>query len=238
MINRIFRYLNNLWVRRSSESLLNFYRKKGCKIGKGTVAFYPRDLVIDYSRPSLIEIGSNVFLHKGVTLLTHDFASWTLLRTYGEFFPSSGKIIIGNNVWFGYNCTVLKGVTIGNNCIIGIGSIVTKDIPDNTVAIGAPAKVVCSLDEYLIKRKREYMQESITYARSIKDRFGREPVITDFTAEDYICFVDGSNHHEYPMIQFDTIFKDGYFEKWKINHKAPYNGFDEFMSAVKGGENE
>lgn len=51
------------------------------------------------------------------------------------------------------NCTVLKGVTIGDNCIIGIGSIVTKDIPANSVAIGNPAKVVCSLDEYFEKRK-------------------------------------------------------------------------------------
>lgn len=51
------------------------------------------------------------------------------------------------------NCTVLKGVTIGDNCIIGIGSIVTKDIPANSVAIGNPAKVVCSLDEYFEKEK-------------------------------------------------------------------------------------
>ena len=49
------------------------------------------------------------------------------------------------------NCTVLKGVTIGDNCIIGIGSIVTKDIPANSVAIGNPAKVVKKFD---IKEKK------------------------------------------------------------------------------------
>ena len=52
------------------------------------------------------------------------------------------------------NVTVLKGVTIGDNCIIGAGSIVTKDIPSNSVSSGVPAKIVSSLDDYFEKRKK------------------------------------------------------------------------------------
>lgn len=62
-----------------------------------------------------------------------------------------GKIRVGNNVFIGANSMILHGVTIGNNVIIGAGSIVTKDIPDDVVAVGVPARVIKSLDEYKTK---------------------------------------------------------------------------------------
>ena len=58
----------------------------------------------------------------------------------------SGKVKIGNNVYFARNCTVFKGVTIGDNCIIGFGSVVTHDIPANSVAVGVPARVVGTVE--------------------------------------------------------------------------------------------
>lgn len=51
-------------------------------------------------------------------------------------------ITVGNNVWFGGGCTVLPGVTIGDNCVIGAGSVVTRDIPANCVAVGSPCRVL------------------------------------------------------------------------------------------------
>lgn len=56
-------------------------------------------------------------------------------------------IIVGNNVWFGGNVTVLPGVTIGDNSIIGAGSVVNKDIPSNVVAVGNPCKVIRQITE-------------------------------------------------------------------------------------------
>lgn len=53
---------------------------------------------------------------------------------------------IKRNVWIGVNVTILPGVTIGENAIIGAGSVVTKDVPDNAVAVGVPAKIVKYLD--------------------------------------------------------------------------------------------
>ena len=54
-------------------------------------------------------------------------------------------VVIGNNVWIGASVTILPGVTIGDNAIIGAGSVVTKDIPANSVAVGSPCKVIKSI---------------------------------------------------------------------------------------------
>ena len=150
-IDRIKYYL----ARRKSSSFVKFLQSKGVSIGKGTVILHPRTVTIDYSRPSLLSIGENVRLNKDITIQTHDFASMVFVNRDCEFIPSFAPICIGNNVYFGQKCTVLKGVTIGDNCIIGFGSVVTKDIPSNSVAVGQPAKVICSLDDYLAKRKEK-----------------------------------------------------------------------------------
>ena len=57
-------------------------------------------------------------------------------------------IVVGNNVFIGSNTTILPGITIGNNVVIGASSVVTKNIPDNVVAAGIPARIIRSLQEY------------------------------------------------------------------------------------------
>lgn len=56
-------------------------------------------------------------------------------------------MVIGNNVWLGANVTVLPGVTIGDDAVVGAGSIVTKDVPARTLAVGSPARVVRSIED-------------------------------------------------------------------------------------------
>lgn len=215
--------------KKSSRKYISYLRSKGVKIGDGTVVMQPKTVSIDISRPTLLSIGNNVRLNKSITIMTHDFVSTVFLNKYHEFLPSSAPVKIGNNVYFGRECTVLKGVTIGDNCIIGYGSLVTKDIPANSVAIGRPAKVVCSLDEYFEKRKIASVEESILYAISIIQS-GRDPKVEDFY-DDYPCFVDGENYkvYNYPYYR---LFNKEQFEIWKKNHKKTFNGFEEFMKEV------
>lgn len=85
------------------------------------------------------------------------------------FLPSSGAIIIGNNVYIGRKTTILKNVTIGDNVIIGYGSLVTKNIPANSVAAGVPAKVICTIDEYYERRKIASLKEALAYAKRFYD---------------------------------------------------------------------
>lgn len=70
--------------------------------------------------------------------------------------------------------TILKGVNIGNNVIIGANSLVNKDIPDNCVAAGNPAKVIMTLDEYYSKRKKAQDQEAEELVRLYRERYGKE----------------------------------------------------------------
>lgn len=115
---------------------------------------------IDLTRPFMIEIGNDVQITKGVTILTHGY-DWAVLKgVYGDVLGSAGKVTIGNNVFIGMNSTILKGVTIGDNVIIGANSLVNKDIPSNSVAVGNPVHVVMGLDEYYKKRKSVQEQEA------------------------------------------------------------------------------
>lgn len=139
-LKTIIEKIYHFYCTRNSKRLLRYYKNRGVRIGKGTFILDPKHIQLDITRPELLEIGENVFLHRGTIILTHDWASWCFVNSHNEFIPSHGKVKIGNNVWLGENVTILKGVTIGNNVIIGIGSIVTKDIPSNSVAVGVPAK--------------------------------------------------------------------------------------------------
>jgi len=151
-------------------------RKQGVRIGEGTTIFTnPRNVCIDTQKPWLLEIGANVQITRGVTILTHGY-DWSVLKgVYGEILGSAGKVTIGNNVFIGMNTTILKGVTIGNNTIIGAGSVVTHDIPGNCVAVGSPAKIVMTLEEYHQKRVAAQYAEASELVRNYREVYGKEP---------------------------------------------------------------
>lgn len=219
----------------SSNRYIKYLQKKKVKIGKGCIVLDPKKIQIDISRPELLEIGDNVFLHRGTVILTHDWASWCFINSHNDFIPSHGKIKIGNNVWLGENVTILKNVKIGNNVIIGIGSIVTKDIPSNSIAVGSPAKVIGSYEDYYNKRKSQYIDECFEYANCILDS-GRDLDVNNFY-DDYPIFVNGNNFKDYNY-PYHHIFNKYQFEKWKNNHKSSFNSFEEFANAVKKRRNE
>lgn len=91
-----------------------------------------------------VTIGSNVFFAPGVQLYT---ASHPLEAELRKTVANAMSIKIGNDCWIGGNTVICPGITIGNGCVIGAGSVVTKDIPDNSLAVGNPAKVIRKLNE-------------------------------------------------------------------------------------------
>ena len=91
-----------------------------------------------------ITIGDNVFIAPNVSIITEEHAMDVKQRLEGLEYTH--PVTIGNNVWICTGAIVLPGVTIGDNSVIGAGSVVTKDIPANSLAVGNPCRVIRTLE--------------------------------------------------------------------------------------------
>lgn len=98
-----------------------------------------------------IKIGTNLLTGRYVLISdnSHGSFSWDDLHIHPSRRKviSKGEIIIGNNVWIGDKVTIMANVRIGDGCIIGANSVVTHDIPNYSIAVGAPAKVIKTIDK-------------------------------------------------------------------------------------------
>lgn len=91
-----------------------------------------------------VSFGDNVFIAPNCGFYTAGHPLEAAERNKGLEYAR--PITVGDNVWFGANVSVLPGVTIGDNCVIGAGSVVNKDIPANSLAVGNPCKVIRTID--------------------------------------------------------------------------------------------
>ncbi len=99
------------------------------------------------SEPYLITLGDHVTVTGGVSFVNHDGGVWVFRADHPDI-DLFGPIVVGDNVFIGSRSILLPGVTIGDNCVIGAGAVVTKSIPPGSVAVGCPARVVRTVDEY------------------------------------------------------------------------------------------
>lgn len=121
---------------------VEYLRSRGVTIGEDVHLI---NTVIDFSHGFLVTIGNRVTL-TGVRILAHDGS------TQIPFGVSKiGKVTIGDEVYVGHGTIILPNVRIGSRVVIGAGSVVTKDIPDNAVAAGNPARVIGTYDAFLEK---------------------------------------------------------------------------------------
>lgn len=147
-----------------SKKKLEKLKKRGLVIGEGC------EILNGYefgSEPYLVEIGNNVRITRGVNITTHDGGVWVLRHLYPELsdIDCFSRVKISDNCHIGLNATIMPGVTIGKNCIVGAGAVVTHDIPDNSVAVGVPARVIESVEEYRRKSEGSFLHTKMMAGR-------------------------------------------------------------------------
>jgi maltose O-acetyltransferase len=125
---------------------LNRLVRKGLIIGKNVMIDY--DVIIDEDFPWLVSIGDNCTLGHHVVILAHDSSIGQRLKH-----NILGRVIIDANTFIGAGSIILPNVHIGKNVIIGAGSVVTRDIPDDCVAIGSPAAVIKKIEQLQMKHQ-------------------------------------------------------------------------------------
>lgn len=145
----------------SSVKRVNYLRKKKvfAEIGEN-VTIMDRKIPL-YAK--LIRIHNNVRIASNVTFATHDITHFVLNKMSNtresEYTETVGCIELMDNVFIGANTTIVGDVRIGPNAIVAAGAVVTKDVPENSVVGGVPAKYICSFDEWLARRERQYPSE-------------------------------------------------------------------------------
>ena len=177
MLRELKRFING---EISTKWLIRNGMKVGNHFHRGSRCF------IDPSHCFLISIGNNVTMSIGVTVLAHDASTEKLLG-----YTRIGQVNIKDNVFIGANSIILPRVTIGNNSIIGAGSVVTHDIPDNVVAAGNPARIIVSVEQY-IKKNKEMMKKACLFP----EEFTMRHYVTDDMKKEMIdstigklCFI-------------------------------------------------
>lgn len=151
-------------AKKSYEYSIQYYSKLGATIGHNSI-FYNVSLSRSKKGDKFI-IGDNSTL-TNCTLLGHDAACTLfideLVNESDVWKPNSrssyrSPITIGNNVFVGHSAIILPGITIGNNVIVASGSVVTKNVPDNVIVGGNPAKIIKPIEDYKEKMINLYKQ--------------------------------------------------------------------------------
>lgn len=139
-------FVKKILSRIRGEQNLQKLINRGLKIGPNHTIM--SGAIIDPAHCWHIEIGDYFWMGHYSQIIAHDASTKPFLNC-----TRVANVIIGNRVFIGAAVIILPGVTIGNDVVIGSGSLVSKDIPSNSLAVGSPAKVICTLEAYIEKQK-------------------------------------------------------------------------------------
>lgn len=146
---------------------IGYARSVGVKMGKNCRLLGLTPATFG-SEPYLVTLGDHVTVTAGVKFITHDGGVW-VFREHHPNIELVAPISIGNNVFIGIDSIIMPGVKIGDNCVIGAGAVVSRDIPSGSVAVGVPARPVKTIDEYWAKVKSQAL-----HTRALNDSEKKE----------------------------------------------------------------
>lgn len=159
----------------SSSRYQAWLRDQGVRVGERVRFYSPWTIRVDTQRPWMIEIGDDVHITADVSILQHDY-SWAVLQhRTGEVLGSCGPVRIGSNVFIGQRSLILKGSNIGDNVIVGAGSVVTGPLEAGAVYAGSPARPIMGIDEFQQKRRDRQYSEARDLVRRYIAHYGSPP---------------------------------------------------------------
>lgn len=146
LLFRIILKIRSLYQDMIKHIVIKVAINQGMKVGEN---LYVQGIPNFGSEPFLIEMGDNVTIAEGISFINHggDGRVTKRIEKYKDG-RTFGRIKIGSNTFIGKGTILLPGVSIGSNCIVGSLSVVSSSVPDNTVYAGAPAKFICTIDQY------------------------------------------------------------------------------------------
>ncbi|MCH5166335.1 MAG: acyltransferase [Erysipelotrichales bacterium] len=177
----------------------------------------------------MLTIGDNAKITNGVIILTHDY-SWSVgsfisKKTYGNI----RRVIIGNNCFIGMNSIILRGTTIGDNVIIGAGSVVSGKIESNSVYAGNPAKKIMTLDEFISKREEKQLSEAVDFANEIKKRRGRHASEDELFEYFWLYSSTDLSPRMKRQIKHIGVEKEMLDEYYSSNRISQFKSFNDFL---------
>ena len=229
-----------LKTRISSEELLDSLRSRGAKIGEDVQIYSTGKTLIDSTSPWLLTIGDHVKITEGVKILTHDY-SWSVLKGIKAGDTEPGAVLgcqrpveIGSRVFIGVNAVITCGVKIGDDVVIGAGSVVTSDCPSRGVYAGNPAKLIMSIEEFYKRRQVRQFEEARRIALSYMERFGREPG-EDIFYEYFMLFCDleAAEKNEIFKAQMGRMGSYEETAAYMKNHAPMFPDFNSFLRACR-----
>lgn len=128
------------------------------------------------------------------------------------------------------NSIVLMGTHIGNNVIVGAGSVVHGIIPDNVVIAGNPARIICTLEEHYIKRCERTKEEAIACAKQYKKVFGKNPTVKDLEGFKFLFLPRDKDYLENMQIGFNCNGDEPKEVEEAFYNSQPYwQNFEDFL---------
>ncbi len=142
--------------------IIRFYTRWGIRF-IGTPNYISAKVDFDGGNFSLIEIHEGATISSYVRVLTHDYALWTVGRELVEGVErprgATKPVVIGPNSFIGTGSIVMPGAKIGRNCLIGAGTVVRGEIPDFSVVVGSPGRIIADTRDY-VKKSLERLADS------------------------------------------------------------------------------
>ena len=151
----IYRVIIKLTVYINNDFYMHLYNRYLKSLGVkviGKPKFIAGSAFFDGTDYSLIEVGNDVVISREVLLLTHDFSISRGLQRIGKLEDREVKFLdgikIGDNTFIGARVTILPGTEIGKNCIIGACTVVKGEIPDDSIVVGNPGRIIGNVVEW------------------------------------------------------------------------------------------